>query len=83
MGSIRLALLLNHQISYDSFKSTLTLAVVEDGYGLSYEINDDSIRWCVTTKNNNAAEFGEALCSAAEEIRGMMERVKAGAEGKR
>jgi carnitine O-acetyltransferase len=51
-----------------------SLAVVEDGYGLSYEINDDSLRWCVTTKNNNAAEFGKALCDAAEEIRGMMER---------
>lgn len=51
-------------------------SVVSDGYGLSYEINDDSIRWCVTTKNNNASEFGDALCEAAEQIRGMMDLAK-------
>ncbi|WVQ82818.1 hypothetical protein IAT38_004950 [Cryptococcus sp. DSM 104549] len=57
--------------------------VVEDGYGLSYAIGDDSLTWCITTKNNNAAEFGEALCAAAEELRGMMDRAKAaGGEGK-
>jgi len=58
--------------------------VVEDGYGLSYEINDDSIRWCVTTKNNDAEKFGKALCNAAEELRGVMDRAagagKAGGE---
>jgi carnitine O-acetyltransferase len=57
--------------------------VVEDGYGLSYEINDDSLRWCVTTKNNDAEKFGKALCDAAEELRGVMDRAKAaGGEGK-
>ena len=48
--------------------------MVEDGYGLSYEINDDSLRWCVTTKNNDAKKFGKALCDAAEEMKGMMQR---------
>lgn len=51
--------------------------VVEDGYGLSYSIEDDALRWCVTTKNNDADKFGKAICDAAEEIKGMMERAKA------
>lgn len=55
---------------------------MEDGYGLSYEINDDSLRWCVTTKNNDAAKFGKAMCDAAEEMKGMMERVMGGGGGK-
>ncbi|WWC90245.1 uncharacterized protein L201_005178 [Kwoniella dendrophila CBS 6074] len=50
--------------------------VVEDGYGLSYSILDNKITWCITTKNNDAAKFGEALCSAAEELKDMMERNK-------
>lgn len=50
------------------------MAVVEDGYGLSYAIGDNDVRWCVTTKNNDAEKFGKALESAAEEIRGMMDR---------
>ena len=53
-------------------------SVVEDGYGLSYEINDDSIRWCVTTKNGDAEKFGNALCAAAEELRGVMDRAEKG-----
>ena len=57
--------------------------VVEDGYGLSYEINDDSLRWCVTTKNNDAEKFGKALCAAAEEMRGMMDRAKAAGSGEK
>ena len=55
--------------------------VVEDGYGLSYEINDDSLRWCVTTKNDDAAVFAKALCDAAEEMKGMMERAMGGKGG--
>ncbi|WRT63165.1 uncharacterized protein IL334_000068 [Kwoniella shivajii] len=50
--------------------------VVEDGYGLSYSILDNSITWCITTKNNDAAKFGEALCKAAEELKGVMARAK-------
>ncbi|WWD06397.1 hypothetical protein V865_004487 [Kwoniella europaea PYCC6329] len=50
--------------------------VVEDGYGLSYSILDDKITWCITTKNNDAEKFGDALCAAAEELKEMMERAK-------
>lgn len=52
--------------------------VVEDGYGLSYAIGDKDIRWCVTTKNNDAEKFGEALKQSAEEMRAMMDRAKEG-----
>lgn len=62
----------------------LTLTVVEDGYGLSYSIHDDHIRWCITTKNNDAEKFAKALTEAAEELRSMMDRAKAaGGEGEK
>lgn len=51
--------------------------MVEDGYGLSYSIHDDHIRWCITTKNNDAEKFGKALVEAAEELKGVMDRAKA------
>ena len=58
--------------------------VVEDGYGLSYSIHDDCLRWCVTTKNNDAEKFANALCQAAEDIRAMMERAaRAGGGGQK
>lgn len=57
-----------------SIWSLLTVPVVDDGYGLSYAIGDDSIRWCVTTKNGDAEAFGKAIEDAAEEVRGMMQR---------
>jgi carnitine O-acetyltransferase len=50
--------------------------VVEDGYGLSYSIHDDHIRWCITTKNNDAEKFGKALVAAAEELKSVMDRAK-------
>jgi carnitine O-acetyltransferase len=55
-------------------KTNADMPVVEDGYGLSYAIGDNEIRWCVTTKNNDAEKFGKALSDAAEEIQAMMER---------
>jgi hypothetical protein len=51
--------------------------VVEDGYGVSYSIHDNNIRWCVTTKNNDAEKFGKALTDAAEELKSVMDRAKA------
>lgn len=55
---------------------------MEDGYGLSYAIDDDAIRWCITTKNNDAEKFGKALQAAAVELREMMDRAgKAGGAG--
>ncbi|RXK38400.1 carnitine O-acetyltransferase [Tremella mesenterica] len=50
--------------------------VVEDGYGLSYSIHDNNIRWCITTKNSDAEKFAEALVNAADELKAMMDRAK-------
>lgn len=51
--------------------------MVDDGYGLSYAIDDDSLRWCVTTKNGDAEAFANELVKAAEDLKSMMERAKA------
>lgn len=51
---------------------------MDDGYGLSYAIGDDNIRWCVTTKNGDATEFGKALEEAAEEVRASMQKAADG-----
>jgi carnitine O-acetyltransferase len=58
--------------------------VVENGYGLSYSIHDDHIRWCITTKNNDAEKFANALTQAANDLKGMMDRAKAaGGDGEK
>lgn len=49
---------------------------MDDGYGLSYAIEDDAIRWCVTTKNGDAEAFAKQLEKAAEDLRAMMERAQ-------
>ncbi|KAK8844806.1 hypothetical protein IAR55_006656 [Kwoniella newhampshirensis] len=54
--------------------------VVEDGYGLSYAIGDNTLTWGITTKNNDAAQMGDALCAAAEELKEVMERAKKAGE---
>ncbi|KAI0297636.1 acyltransferase ChoActase/COT/CPT [Russula brevipes] len=50
--------------------------VVSDGYGLSYSIGDDYIRWTVTSLQLGADQFKECLAEAATETRQMMERVR-------
>jgi carnitine O-acetyltransferase len=55
--------------------------VVEDGYGLSYAIDDNNLRWCVTTRNGDAQDFAKALVDAAEDLRRMMDRAKAAGAG--
>lgn len=51
-------------------------AVVPDGYGLSYGIGADHIRWTITNVRGNTrdgAELKHYLAEAATEIRYMME----------
>jgi len=48
--------------------------VVPDGYGLSYAIGDDYIRWTITSLKRNTAELRHYLAEAASETRDMMER---------
>ncbi|EJD50699.1 acyltransferase ChoActase/COT/CPT [Auricularia subglabra TFB-10046 SS5] len=48
--------------------------VVEDGYGLSYAIGDNYLRWTITSLKRNTEELKKALEWAANETRAMMER---------
>ena len=52
-------------------------AVVPDGYGLSYAIGDDYIRWTITSLKRNTAELRHYLAEAATETRVMMDNALA------
>ena len=50
------------------------MTVVPDGYGLSYSIGDDYIRWTITgLKGQNVSGLRHYLAEAATETRKMME----------
>ncbi|KAL1702476.1 acyltransferase ChoActase/COT/CPT [Schizophyllum commune] len=51
--------------------------VVPDGYGLSYAIGDDYIRWTITSLKRNTAELRHYLAEAATETRVMMDNALA------
>jgi carnitine O-acetyltransferase len=51
--------------------------VVPDGYGLSYAIGDNYIRWSITSLKRNTAELKHYLAEAATETRAMMENALA------
>ncbi|KAH9042175.1 acyltransferase ChoActase/COT/CPT [Lactarius pseudohatsudake] len=50
--------------------------VVPDGYGLSYSIGDDYIRWTITSLKLETEKFKACLADAATETRQMMERAR-------
>ncbi|KZT23413.1 acyltransferase ChoActase/COT/CPT [Neolentinus lepideus HHB14362 ss-1] len=54
--------------------------VVPDGYGLSYAIGDDHIRWTITSLKRQTAELKHYLAEAATETKLMMERAAAHAD---
>ena len=53
-----------------------------DGYGLSYSIGDNYIRWTITSLKRHTAELKHYLAEAATETRQMMERAAAAAAKK-
>ncbi|KAL0961370.1 hypothetical protein HGRIS_006326 [Hohenbuehelia grisea] len=55
--------------------------VVPDGYGLSYSIGDEYIRWTITSLKRNTAELKHYLAEAATETRAMLERAARAEEG--
>ena len=57
--------------------STKQNTVVPDGYGLSYAIGDDYIRWTITSLKRNTAELRHYLAEAATETRVMMDNALA------
>jgi carnitine O-acetyltransferase len=65
------------QLSSDYFDGWGYGEVVPDGYGLSYSIGNDYIRWTVTSLKRRTAELKHYLAEAATEIREMMDRVAA------
>jgi carnitine O-acetyltransferase len=72
-----------------SFITTLTISfffqtftVVPDGYGLSYSIGDDYIRWTITSLKRNTAELKHHLAEAASEVRNMLIASVGHAKGK-
>ncbi|KAF9443518.1 acyltransferase ChoActase/COT/CPT [Macrolepiota fuliginosa MF-IS2] len=59
--------------------------VVEDGYGLSYSIGDEYVRWTITSLKRRTGELKHYLAEAATEVREMLEaaeRKEKGKEGK-
>ncbi|KAG5353913.1 hypothetical protein C0989_000156 [Termitomyces sp. Mn162] len=50
--------------------------VVPDGYGLSYSIGDNYIRWTITSLKRRTEVFKHYLAEAATEIRDMMEAAR-------
>ena len=57
---------------------TALRVVVPDGYGLSYSIGDDYIRWTITSLKLRTDLFKGLLEEAAMETRQMMERARLG-----
>jgi len=51
--------------------------VVPDGYGLSYSIGDNYIRWTITSLRRRTAELKHYLAEAATETRAMLDRAAA------
>ena len=49
-------------------------AVVTDGYGLSYSIGDEYIRWTITSLKRGTKDLKHYLAEAATEVREMMEK---------
>ncbi len=53
------------------------ITVVPDGYGLSYAIGDDHVRWTITSLRRRTADLKHYLAEAATETKLMMERAAA------
>jgi carnitine O-acetyltransferase len=61
---------------------TALRVVVPDGYGLSYSIGDDYIRWTITSLGLSTDRFKGLLEEAAMETGQMMERARLGEDTK-
>ncbi len=69
-------------LSMDAFPHGFEFAVVPDGYGLSYSIGDEYIRWTITSLRKDTKQLKYYLAEAATETRQVMERAAA-AEAKK
>ena len=64
-------------LSVVDLMTALRFTVVPDGYGLSYSIGDDYIRWTMTSLKRGTAELKHYLAEAATETRTMLDRAAA------
>jgi len=55
------------------FLNHLYYTVVPDGYGLSYSIGDDYIRWTITSLKRQTGVLKHYLAEAATEVKHMLE----------
>jgi carnitine O-acetyltransferase len=55
--------------------------VVPDGYGLSYSVGGNYIRWTITSLKRRTKELGHHLAEAATETKEMMERTAVDLKG--
>lgn len=46
--------------------------MVPDGYGLSYSIGDDYIRWTITSLREDTAELKRCLVKATVDVKNML-----------
>jgi carnitine O-acetyltransferase len=58
-----------------------SFTVVPDGYGLSYSIGDDYIRWTITSRRLQTGDLRHHIADAATDVRKMMERAAKAQEG--
>jgi carnitine O-acetyltransferase len=56
--------------------------VVPDGYGLAYSIDNEAIRWTITSLKRNTEDLKHYLAEAATETRMMMEHASAALSAK-
>jgi len=68
-------------LSVIELKGILLFTVVPDGYGLSYSIGDDYIRWTITSLKRRTAELKHYLAEAATETRTMLDRAAIAIKG--
>ena len=59
-------------VSYCHTKLNFPFTVVPDGYGLSYSIGDEYIRWTITSMKRNTSELKYHLAEAATEVKKML-----------
>jgi carnitine O-acetyltransferase len=64
-------------------EATCFSLVVPDGYGLSYSIGDNNIRWTITSLKRDTLRLKHYLAEAATETRQMMERAAAAEKNKK
>lgn len=78
MGKVRFLICLHPLCGLETDPSDFV--VVPDGYGLSYGIGADYIRWTITSLKKDSDELKHHLAEAATEVRAMMENAAKEAE---